>query len=135
VSVPLFTKGPWNVQRDGQIWCDDHPIVEKLCSGPWGDVGVDFLTGEESLVHWWGTVATDEAKANANLIASAPELYAELDCREGDLVMLRRAIEEGDPKRELLFRIDDMLRETRKALSKIRGEANSVQDNHVGGGR
>lgn len=45
------------------------------------------------------------------------EMRTELDLRVGDLVMLRRSIEAGDPKSELLFRIDDMLRETRKALA------------------
>jgi hypothetical protein len=67
----------------------------------------------------------DEAKANAAFIVRAVNsfdaLVAELDVRVGDLVMLRRAIEEGDPKAELLLRIDDMLRETRAALSTAEG--------------
>lgn len=67
----------------------------------------------------------ERADANARLIASAPELLAELDVRVGDLVMLRRAIEEGDPKRELLFRIDDMLRESRAAIAKAEGRADA----------
>jgi hypothetical protein len=45
-------------------------------------------------------------------------LTRELEMREGDLVLLRRAIEEGDPRNQLFFRIDDMLRETRAALAK-----------------
>lgn len=50
------------------------------------------------------------------LLAEIERLKATLDIRVGDLVMLRRAFEEGDPKKELLFRIDDMIRETRAAL-------------------
>ncbi len=60
--------------------------------------------------------------ANVRLIAAAPELLAELDCRVGDLVMLRKAIEAGDPRAELFVRIDDMLRETRAAIAKAKGE-------------
>lgn len=70
-----FTRGPWSVHSDGQIWSDDHPVAEKITTGPWGDEGVNIFTGETMLVHHWGTVATDEAKANAHLIAAAPELY------------------------------------------------------------
>jgi hypothetical protein len=55
---------------------------------------------------------------NPNTFAAAPELLEELDCRVGDLVMLRNAIEAGDPKRELFVRIDDMLRESRAAIAK-----------------
>ena len=50
-----------------------------------------------------------------------PALLEELEVREGDLVMLRRAIEEGDPKAELLVRVNDMLRETRAAIAKVEG--------------
>jgi hypothetical protein len=64
-----------------------------------------------------------EAEINARLIAAAPNLLTELEVREGDLVMLIRAIEEGDPKQELLVRAGDMLRETRAALIKARGPA------------
>ena len=55
---------------------------------------------------------------HAPLIAAAPDLLKELDVRVGDLVMLRKAIEAGDPRRELFVRIDDMLRETRAAIAK-----------------
>jgi len=65
----------------------------------------------------WGEIS-DEDEANARLIAAAPDLLAELDVRVGDLVMLRRAIEEGDQKAELLLRVDDMLRRTRAAIAK-----------------
>jgi hypothetical protein len=61
--------------------------------------------------------------ANARLIAAAPDLLAELDCRVGDLVMLRRAVEASDPRAELIFRIDDMLRESRVAIAKATGGA------------
>lgn len=46
------------------------------------------------------------------------EALRELDVRAGDLFMLRKAIEAGDPKAELLVRVEDMLRETRAVLAK-----------------
>lgn len=54
---------------------------------------------------------------NARLIAAAPSLLNELDVCASGLHMLRRAIVEGDPKAELLVRIDDMLRETSAAIT------------------
>lgn len=105
-----FTKGDW-VVGDHQARSvfhkigDEHHVIAR-CGG--------FTFVQRP--------AQEEA-ANAHLIAAAPDLYDELDCRVGDLFMLRRAIEEGDPKAELLVRIDDMLRETRAALSKARGES------------
>lgn len=113
-----FTPGPWNVQGDGQIWCDDHPIVEKLCRGPWGDVGVDFLTGEESLVHWWGTVATDEAKANANLIAAAPALY-----EAGAALVENLAGNDAVPDHEHVFVSLGEIRAMGAALAQARGNS------------
>jgi hypothetical protein len=55
---------------------------------------------------------------NPNTFAAAPQLLEELDCRVGELVVLRKAIEAGDPKRELFIRIDDMLRQSREAIAK-----------------
>lgn len=57
----------------------------------------------------------------AALKAENERLRAELDIRVGDLVMLRRAIQENDQKIELFFRIDDALRETRAALTRQEG--------------
>lgn len=115
-----ITPGPWNVQGDGQIWCADHPIVEKLCSGPWGDVGIDFLTGEETLVHWWGSVATDEAKANARLIAAAPTIIAE---QADEIARLREALELVEPAlvaaRATLPRTEDRTAEAIDALCDV----------------
>lgn len=86
------TPGPWNVQRDGQVWSDDHPVAEKITTGPWGDEGVNFITGERSLVHHWGAVATDEAKANAQLIAAAPTLLDRIESLTAEVARLREAL-------------------------------------------
>lgn len=63
----------------------------------------------------------EQADADGVLLAAAPALLEELDVRVGDLVMLRKAIEAGDPRAELFVRIDDMLRETRAAIAKAGG--------------
>lgn len=70
-----------------------------------------------------GVVANAYGRGNAHLIAAAPDMLAELEVREGDLFMLRKAIEAGDPKAELLIRVEDMLRETRACLSRAEGKA------------
>jgi hypothetical protein len=67
----------------------------------------------------------DECAANARLIAAAPDLFAA--CAEA-----LAFVEEMEGKFDRHFLIGGKLFD---ALSKARGEANSVQDNHVGGGR
>lgn len=95
------TPGPWELIHFGGPQIGNKASGEAVCT-MWGD--------EDSV--------SDPIHANTRLIAAAPDLLDELDCRIGDLVMLRKAIDAGDPKRELLVRIDDMLRETRAAISK-----------------
>lgn len=65
---------------------------------------------------------TDTMLANARLIAAAPDLVAHHSANEGDLVLLRMAVVAGDPKRELLIRIDDMMARTRAALARAQGD-------------
>lgn len=100
---PAFTPGPLVARRVNH---DPRPYAVINPNGPHGD---EIVAGYLS-------------EADATLYAAAPDLFDELDIRVGDLVMLRRAIEEGDPKAELLIRINDMLRETRAALSKALGK-------------
>lgn len=52
------------------------------------------------------------------LIASAPALLAQHNTNLVDLDLLRRAIAEGDPKAELLLRVDDLIRFSRDAITK-----------------
>jgi hypothetical protein len=108
MSKPAFTPGPWAID---EIDKDRSAHIIGAPNGFCADI-IGTLPME------WA-----ESAANAHLIAAAPELYNEHEVREGDLVMLRKAVEAGDPKAELLVRIDDMLRDTRAALAKARGEA------------
>lgn len=59
-----------------------------------------------------------ESEANARLIAAAPDLLAQHNTNLVDLDLLRRAITEGDPKAELLVRVDDLIRFSRDAIAK-----------------
>lgn len=59
-----------------------------------------------------------EIRARAKLVAAAPTLLDQHDSNLVDLEMLRRAISEGDPKAELLIRVDDIVRRTKEAIAK-----------------
>lgn len=120
MNAAKHTPGPWRIAglnlqglftNDGaaSIVTDDGPVASVACQTP-------FKRGSGS------TALCAERDANARLIVAAPELLAELDIRGSDLVMLRLAIEAGDPKSELLVRVDDMLRETRAAIAKAEGK-------------
>lgn len=61
--------------------------------------------------------------ADAHLIAAAPELLDQLESAQADLDLLRRAIEEGDPKAELLIRVTDLWRRNAAAIAKATGAA------------
>jgi hypothetical protein len=107
-----YTPGPWRIDTKARNSGFAVVANEPKRSG-----------GTKSIVTARPSYSTpesiSEARANASLIASAPSMHVQLDVLTGDLVMLRRAIEEGDPRTELLFRIDDMLRDTRAVLAKV----------------
>jgi hypothetical protein len=63
----------------------------------------------------------DEAKANATLIAAAPDYHRQTELTIGGLEMLRLAIEADDPKPELLRRVKDLLRENKAMQAKAEG--------------
>ena len=60
----------------------------------------------------------DEAEANAKLIAAAPDQYEAHSINLGDLEMLTKAIDAGDPKAELLLRVKDLTDRTCAAIKK-----------------
>ena len=84
-----YTKGEWKACQNGkcrckQIWCDDYPIA-TVNSGKWGDDYPSIrLVGESSLdlkaeafieQITYGKIPENIARANALLIAAAPDLY------------------------------------------------------------
>lgn len=98
-----FTPGPWSVGKAvNGCWIEAGHAAQLV------SIGRTF----------YDSVGAETEEANARLIAAAPTLYDELDIRVSDLVMLRKAIEAGDPKAELLNRIETMILESRAALAK-----------------
>lgn len=61
---------------------------------------------------------TDPYAETACLIAAAPDMLGQLDSAQTDLDLLRRAIEEGDPKAELLIRVTDLWKRNAAAIAK-----------------
>ena len=103
-DINAHTPGPWGV-------FESLPLIGVTAS--------DMLTGD--IAHCVGfdsNRTVDEERANARLIAAAPDLLSAMGLQEGGLVLLREAISAGDPATELALRIDDMLREARAAIAK-----------------
>lgn len=109
MTVP-HTRGPWAVSKNSTGRRVTSATGVVICNA--------VLRNQGGPKHKAYLKYVEEAEANAHLIAAAPDLLNELEVREGDLVMLIKAIEAGDPKVELLVRSGDMLRETRAAIAK-----------------
>jgi len=99
--------GPYVVGPYGRDVCDcytmSNPMAASVRNG-----------GTSYPIHHHG----EDADANARLIAAAPDLLAQHNTNLVDLDLLRRAIAEGDPKAELLVRVDDLIRFSRDAITK-----------------
>jgi hypothetical protein len=101
MTKPVFTPGPWEAKLF-HVHVEGKGIVCNV-PNPWNDEA--------------------ERQANARLIAAAPDLYGQLESGQTDLDLLRRAIEENDPKAELLIRVTDLWKRNEASLAKARGEA------------
>jgi uncharacterized protein involved in type VI secretion and phage assembly len=99
-----FTPGPWLLEkeRDGDfsVWARE-PLPNALATILYEDIN-----------------GGNPVEANARLIAAAPELYGQIESGQTDLDLLRRAIEEDDPKAELLIRVTDLWKRNDAALAK-----------------
>lgn len=85
-----FTPGPWTACCEGACQCKqvgaEHGPVAKIISGKWGDdYAAIRLVGESSLDYkaeaymeqiTYGEVSEEEGRANARLIAAAPDLFS-----------------------------------------------------------
>jgi hypothetical protein len=108
-------------------------VTVGFTPGPWETVEAFYkngfyVFGKERGQGWLRKKRLDDCgafknEADARLIAAAPELYGQLESGQTDLDLLRRAIEENDPKAELLIRVTDLWKRNDAALAKARGEA------------
>jgi hypothetical protein len=85
------TPGPWEICGDGkcpckQVWSEHHPVAEVV-AGEWGDEYEDIklekregYIGHRAIAYIekiiYGEVDEETARANARLIAAAPDLLA-----------------------------------------------------------
>lgn len=105
------TPGPWAVNPyNARVDC----AVESKIGGLLPVCQLLWPTDERSEA---------ETEANARLIAAAPVLLEQHESANVDLYLLRRAIEEGDPKAELLLRVDDIIRRNNAAIAKAIGDS------------
>lgn len=113
------TPGPWEFVPGTE---HHGPYV----AGPWAGDICDCYTmsnpmhasvrnGGDSRPIWFHG---ETANANAALIAQAPTMFETLERIVGDAVMLRKAIEAGDPQNEIDLRVSDIEAAALAALSK-----------------
>lgn len=104
------TPGPWWVEHSRiSWWIEAKSDKSRFISGP---IPADVWHREAD------ERANCEALQNARLVAAAPETLDQHEINLVDLALLRRAIAEGDPKAELLLRVDDIVRRTTAAIAK-----------------
>jgi hypothetical protein len=96
-----FTPGPWVVGTDehGDVVIDRINDENRICT-----VGRNAM-GDKAAVSNLGHFDTPEVRADANLIASAPDLFAALEWVRANYAAGSTA--------EINFRIDDALRKAR----------------------
>lgn len=94
IGKPKFTPGPWTVPTDNQ-----EAVISKR---------QHYVADCRKCVDW---LPPSERRANAHLIAAAPELY-------GALTELVRCVRGGDETAG--FSMDDALAEADDALAKVR---------------
>lgn len=101
----------------------------KHTPGPWEAVfgsadGIQIAAGSSPVALVYAEIEQRGAHtANAQLIAEAPALLGQHEADLADLHLLRLAIQAGDPKAELLIRVQDMERRKRAAIAKATGSA------------
>lgn len=101
MSTPKFTPGPWVAGADGADVCpsagEKQHVELAHIVGPWSDSS------------WFGS---EEARANAHLIAAAPDLYEALE-------RAVRYFTDAGSNREAW---GEMVHEWQQTLAKARGE-------------
>lgn len=95
-------------------------MAGKHTAGPWEFTGCAISVPGMDVARVYHPTRIDGATFNANgrLIAAAPELLDQHEADMEDLTLLLDAINEGDPKAELVIRVEDMKRRKRAAIAR-----------------
>ena len=122
MTEPKFTPGPWLV---GYRALD---VVANSLKGGFCKVcdirGWGYLTGKgDGALGLPPHEAEAIQRANAALIAAAPDYHRQTDLNIGGLELLRMSIRAGDAPRELLARVEDLIRENKAVQAKACPEA------------
>lgn len=120
-SAPVAVPAGWRA-------VPEEPTEEMIEAG---DDLIPVTRGTESYLIGRGRNGAPENIFRAMLSAAPPppasdvaEMVEQHEVNFADLELLKRAIEECDPRKELWLRVDDLIRRTRAALSKYREKNN-----------
>ena len=102
------TPGPWTIH-----WGADWHIIKRA-----DDEDATPIAWVEAYAPTDGDMEA-EGKANAKLIAAAPDLKRNISSTIGGLSLLLMAIEHEDPMSELKLRVEDLLKENEQTLEGI----------------
>jgi hypothetical protein len=111
--VSKFTPGPWTVERE---FNDAGTAAETR-----GKSSSQIMNAKGFEIGIWVDSEWDGHCPNANLIASAPELYAEIEKQIDWLQFARKELKDKAPD-ALLMGFDQSIKYLSLALSKARGE-------------
>ena len=113
MSDVKHTAGPW-VAEDDEL----RPVCVR------GEPNIHKTHTIARLSAWRCGTADEvaQAKANARLMAAAPTMYDQHEANIVDLEFLLAAVDADDPVDEIRLRINDIIRHTREALAKARGQ-------------
>lgn len=125
MADPIFNQAWEDVADDvtGAIEKAVQPLLKKAVDDIYGgllEATQDYLKDNVAF-NIASRISTAEREA-AGARAMAKILADELGVVASGLHMLRRAIDEGDPRPEIFVRIDDMQRDCRAAIAKATGQ-------------
>ncbi len=121
-----YTKGPWVEFEDYEVSVDAESNIGNQLSGWWVIGNPEQGNGEvAALLHFHGT-SSEEAEANARLIAAAPELVSETAKAADvidDLIFALTFERVDDQHPTTISRGKDAINTLRSLLTRIEGGA------------
>lgn len=123
MSTPKWTPGPWLMAGEVKLVGSKESCDLLYCGDVRPAVPVGSYRGEichiQSADHICQGIRIEEARANAHIIAAAPELYEALVASNRTLLAIYHSLKNYEPG------IDILMQENEAILAKARGEATS----------